>query len=143
MGREEDASTPDTLGVLHTHVVAEVLGGAMTGLFAHPSLCSMFLAVPNSKGTLYGGTGGVQLLKQLAGACFIIVWNVVVTSAILLVIRVVIPLRMSEEELKIGDDAAHGEEAHALAGQGQREKSIHNGCELQHYIDNQIPRIRY
>lgn len=29
---------------------------------------------------------------------------------------------MTEEELKIGDDAAHGEEAYALIGQGQREQ---------------------
>lgn len=37
------------------------------------------------------------------------------------------PLRMSEEQLKIGDNAADGEEAYALAGQEQQEKTIHNG----------------
>ncbi|KAL7265596.1 hypothetical protein ACSBR1_003387 [Camellia fascicularis] len=117
----------DTLGVFHTHAVAGTLGGALTGLFAHPDLCSLFLAVPDSKGAFYGKKGGVQFLKQLVGACFIIGWNVVATSIILLLIRLVIPLRMSEEELKIGDDAAHGEEAYALAGQGQRETYSHNG----------------
>ncbi|KAK9290001.1 hypothetical protein L1049_008164 [Liquidambar formosana] len=89
----------------------------------------MFLTVPNSKGAFYGGKGVVQFLKQLVGASFIIGWNVLVTSIILLVIRVLIPLRMSEEELRIGDDAAHGEEAYALAGQGKRERSIRNGGE--------------
>lgn len=122
----------DTLGVLHTHAVAGLLGGALTGLFAHPSLCNMFLVVPNSNGAFYGGNGGVQFLKQLVGAAFIIGWNVVVTSIILLVIRLVVPLRMSEEDLKIGDDAAHGEDAYALIGQGQREKSVYNGGEMQH-----------
>ncbi|XP_058214637.1 ammonium transporter 3 member 3-like [Rhododendron vialii] len=127
----------DTLGVLHTHAVAGILGGALTGLFAHPDLSSLFLAVPNSNGAFYGGNGGVQFLKQLAGAAFIIGWNVVATSIILVVIRVVIPLRMSEEELRIGDDAAHGEEAYSLAGQGQREKFSNNG-RIQ-LVESQIP----
>lgn len=121
----------DTLGVFHTHAVAGTLGGALTGLFAHPTLSNLFLAVPNSKGGFYGSKGGVQFLKQLVGAGFIIGWNVIVTSIILLIIRLVIPLRMSEEELKIGDDAAHGEEAYALIGQGQKESTVHNG-EMQH-----------
>lgn len=128
----------DTLGVFHTHAVAGTLGGALTGLFAHPSLCSMFLAVPDSKGAFYGSKGGIQFLKQLVGASFIIGWNVVITSVILLLIRAVTPLRMSEEQLKIGDNATHGEEAYALAGQGQWEKNIHNGS-IHHYLDSQIP----
>lgn len=119
----------DTLGVFHTHAVAGILGGALTGLFAHPDLCSLFLPIPNSKGAFYGGRGGVQLWKQLAGACFIIGWNVVATSIILCVIRLVLPLRMTEAELKIGDDAAHGEEAYALIGQGQRERYTQNGTD--------------
>ncbi|XP_059462477.1 ammonium transporter 3 member 1-like [Corylus avellana] len=117
----------DTLGVFHTHAVAGTLGGALTGLFAHPDLCSLFLPIPNSKGAFYGGRGGVQFWKQLVGACFIIGWNVVATSIILCLIKLVLPLRMTEPELKIGDDAAHGEEAYALIGQGQREIYIQNG----------------
>jgi Amt family ammonium transporter len=117
----------DTLGVIHTHAVAGVLGGALTGLFAHPDLCSLFLPIPNSKGAFYGGRGGVQFWKQLAGACFIIGWNVVATSIILCGIKLILPLRMTEAELKIGDDAAHGEDAYALIGQGQREKYTQNG----------------
>lgn len=117
----------DTLGVFHTHAVAGILGGALTGLFAHPTLSNLFMPIPDSKGALYGSKGGVQFLKQLVGAGFIIGWNILVTSIILLVISLVIPLRMTEEELKDGDDAAHGEEAYALIGQGQREKSAHNG----------------
>lgn len=121
----------DTLGVFHTHAVAGTLGGALTGLFAHPDLSALFIVVPNSRGAFYGGRGGVQFLKQLVGASFIIGWNVIVTSIILLVISKFIPLRMSEEELIIGDDAAHGEEAYALAGQGAREESTYNNMQLQ------------
>lgn len=117
----------DTLGVFHTHAVAGVLGGALTGLFAEPTLCSLFVAVTNSKGAFYGGPGGVQFLKQLAGACFIIGWNAVVTSIILLVISLVIPLRMTDEQLLIGDDAVHGEEAYALWGDGEKYDNTRHG----------------
>ena len=48
--------------------------------------------------------------RQIVGALFIIGWNIVWTSLIMLFIKHVlrIPLRMSEEDLAIGDDAIHG-----------------------------------
>ncbi|KAG6475345.1 hypothetical protein ZIOFF_064563 [Zingiber officinale] len=110
----------DTLGVFHTHAVAGLLGGAATGLFAEPVLCNLFLPVTNSRGGVYGGVGGVQLLKQLAGAAFIVAWNAVVTSLICLLILLVMPLRMSHEQMQIGDDEVHGEEAYALWGDGEK-----------------------
>ncbi|XP_042433929.1 ammonium transporter 3 member 3-like [Zingiber officinale] len=110
----------DTLGVFHTHAVAGLLGGATTGLFAEPVLCNLFLPVTNSRGGVYGGVGGVQLLKQLAGAAFIVAWNAVVTSLICLLILLVMPLRMSHEQMQIGDDEVHGEEAYALWGDGEK-----------------------
>ena len=110
----------DTLAVFHTHAVAGYLGGILTGLFAEPRLCTLFLAVTNSKGGVYGGSGGVQILKQIVGGLFIIGWNLVVTSIICVVVSFIVPLRMSEEELLIGDDAVHGEEAYALWGDGEK-----------------------
>lgn len=107
----------DALGILHTHAVSGILGGALTGLFAHPSLCNMFLPVTNSRGAFYGGaSGGMQFVKQLVGACFVIAWNVVITSVIMVFIRGFLPLRLSQEELSAGDIAIHGEEAYAILG---------------------------
>nr|CAB3478964.1 unnamed protein product [Digitaria exilis] len=120
----------DTLGVFHTHAVAGFLGGATTGLFAHPSLCTLFLPVTNSMGAFYGS--GMQLVKQVVGALFIISWNVVVTSLVCLVVRLVVPLRMPDDELAIGDDAVHGEEAYALWGDGEKYDSTKHGW----YSDN-------
>lgn len=122
----------DTLAVFHTHAVAGLLGGILTGLFAEPRLSALFLPVTNSRGAVYGGSGGVQILKQIVGGLFIIGWNVVVTSIICVVISLVMPLRMSEEELLIGDDAVHGEEAYALWGDGEKlsiysEETTHHG----------------
>lgn len=110
----------DTLGVFHTHAVAGLLGGLLTGLFAEPQLCSMFLPVTNSRGGVYGGSGGVQIAKQLVGGLFIIGWNFLATSIICIVIKKVMPLRMPEDQLLIGDDAVHGEEAYALWGDGEK-----------------------
>nr|ADA83725.1 AMT2 [Manihot esculenta] len=109
----------DTLGVFHTHAVAGLLGGLLTGLLAEPDLCDLILP-KKTRGAFYGGNGGRQFLKQLVAACFIIVWNIVSTTIILLAIRLFIPLRMPEEQLVIGDDAVHGEEAYALWGDGEK-----------------------
>ncbi|KAE9610204.1 hypothetical protein Lal_00006519 [Lupinus albus] len=110
----------DTLAVFHTHAVAGFLGGILTGLFAEPRLSALFLPVTNSRGAIYGGSGGVQILKQIVGGLFIAGWNIVVTSIICFVISLIVPLRMTEEELLIGDDAVHGEEAYALWGDGEK-----------------------
>ncbi|KAJ0987654.1 hypothetical protein J5N97_006010 [Dioscorea zingiberensis] len=116
----------DTLAVFHTHAVAGLLGGVLTGLLAEPALCRRFLPVTGAKGMAYGG-GVMQLVKQLVGAAFVAAWNVVVTTIILIVIGKFTPLRMSEEELAIGDDAAHGEEAYALWGDGERYDATRHG----------------
>jgi len=97
----------DTLGVFHTHAVAGLL-------------CKLFLPITSSRGGVYGGSGGKQILKQIVGGLFIIGWNLVVTTIICLVIKLVIPLRMPEADLLIGDDAVHGEEAYALWGDGEK-----------------------
>ncbi len=59
---------------------------------------------------------GRQVWLQIVGFLFVIGWNLVWTSLILLFIRYVlrIPLRMSEEQLIAGDDAIHGEAAYVL-----------------------------
>ena len=54
-------------------------------------------------------------------------WNVVATSIILLVISLVIPLRMTDEQLLIGDDAVQGEEAYALWGDGEKYDNTRHG----------------
>ncbi|KAL2629466.1 hypothetical protein R1flu_014152 [Riccia fluitans] len=111
----------DTLGAFHTHAVAGSLGGILAGFFAHPRLCNLFLPHPTERGVIYGGNrAGLQLAKQIVGALFVIAWNIVSTSLICMAIQLVTPLRMSEEELAIGDDAAHGEEAYALWDEGEK-----------------------
>ena len=103
----------DVLGVVHTHMVAGITGGFLVGIFATNEGAIAFAAV--SPGGAVGGNA-VQIGWQLAGATFIIGWNVVITSLICMFIKYVcrIPLRMSDEDLMIGDDAIHGEAAYAF-----------------------------
>jgi len=104
----------DCLGVFHTHAVAGVVGGFMVGILATVEGSAAF-AITNPGGAIDGN--GRQVWVQIVGALFIIGWNIVWTSLILLFIKHVlrIRLRMSEEDLMIGDDAIHGEAAYCFA----------------------------
>ncbi|CAI9094511.1 OLC1v1030264C1 [Oldenlandia corymbosa var. corymbosa] len=117
----------DTMAVFHTHAIAGSLGGILTGLFAEPNLCNIFYGkYADYLGLFYGfhlgdfRRGFRQIGLQLLGVLFVVVLNVVMTSLICLLIQVFVPLRMSEEDMEVGDEAAHGEEAYAIWGQGER-----------------------
>ncbi|KAM1134456.1 hypothetical protein ACFX15_042822 [Malus domestica] len=117
----------DTMAVLHTHAIAGALGGILTGLFAHPRLSFLFYTKYGQYvGLFYGfhmgevSTGFRQVGIQLLGIFYVVTLNVVVTSIICLVIQSIMPLRMSTEDMEIGDEAAHGEEAYAIWGQGEK-----------------------
>lgn len=121
----------DTLGAFHTHAVAGTLGGLLTGLLAHPRLvrlldgydyknnqCCLIYSIGKSDEWFHAALR--QLGVQVLGAIFVAAWNVVVTSIICIGISRVMPLRMADEDLQIGDDAVHGEEAYAIWGDGGR-----------------------
>jgi Amt family ammonium transporter len=112
----------DTLSVFSTHGVAGLMGGLMTGILANPDMLQYIgtdKEAPgvNVTGLLYGNAN--QLLLQLYGACFIIVYNIIATYIILKVIGFIVPLRMDEATLKVGDDAVHGETAYAIGTEGE------------------------
>ena len=111
-------SVDDVLGVFHTHFVAGIVGGCSTGIFATVSGCAAF-GLTNPGGAIAGN--GVQVGYQIAGACFVIGWNIVWTSLIMMFIKYVlrVPLRYKEEDLVIGDFAMHGEEAYVF-GEGSQ-----------------------
>ena len=112
----------DTLSVLSTHGVAGLTGGLLTGILANPAML-LYIGTDkeapgvNVTGLLYGNAP--QLLLQAEGAAFIIVYNVIMTFIILKVISFIVPLRMDEATLKVGDDAVHGETAYAIGVEGE------------------------
>ncbi|KAG8391028.1 hypothetical protein BUALT_Bualt01G0145400 [Buddleja alternifolia] len=119
----------DTFAILHTHAFAGSLGGILIGLFAVPKLSRLFCMVPDWEkyiGLAYAlrtgqtSAGLRQMGIQLIGILFIVCLNIVATSLICLVIKLFVPLRLSEDELEIGDDEVHGEVAYALSNEGDR-----------------------
>ena len=96
----------DTLGVVYTHGFAGLAGGLLVGIFANNQMAETVLA-----GTISGG--GLELLKwQALTALWVIVFSAIGTFILLKLVSLVVPLRMTEEEMEIGDVAIHGHEVY-------------------------------
>jgi Amt family ammonium transporter len=94
----------DTLGVVYTHGFAGLLGGLLTGLLAD----SAMEIVPGAS-----VTGGLHLLKwQALTALWVIAFSGCATFVLLKLVGVFVPLRMSEEDMEMGDLAVHGHEVY-------------------------------
>ncbi|MUL62870.1 ammonium transporter [Mycobacterium sp. CBMA 234] len=117
------AKVDDTLGVIHTHGVAGLVGGLLVGVLADPNV---IVYLGNGKdvndvtaaGWLWGHHPA-QILVQLCAALTIIVWDALVTFAILKFLSLFMKLRVSDADLEQGDIAVHQEEAYpdeALVG---------------------------
>jgi len=130
----------DTMAVFHTHAVAGCLGGVLAGFFADPNLCRLFYGVQDSvhyTGLAYGiltgrpKAGFRQMGVQLLGIVFVILLNVSTTSIVCLVVKSLVPLRLKEDELEVGDDAVHGEVAYALWGDGEKLENANEAFSFQ------------
>lgn len=95
----------DALGVFGAHGVAGLTGGLLTGILADPAV-TQFVA-PGLTGAFYGNIDelGVQALAALV----VIVYVFAISYALLKVIGLVTPVRESDEKLRVGDAAIHGE----------------------------------
>jgi Amt family ammonium transporter len=104
----------DAMGVVYTHGLAGLVGGILTGVFADPAV----IEYPKTTGgTAFSAAGALyghpkQLEFQVLAGLTVIVWDALVTFIILKVISLFTSLRMSDEDLELGDLAAHGEEAY-------------------------------
>ena len=113
----------DTLGVIYTHGFAGLTGGLLVGFLADPSMAVSYTAktihgklvdfTPHgtSKGLFFHG--GLTLLKwQFLAGLWIILWSAAVTFILLKIVGIFVPLRMSQENMEIGDVAEHGHEVY-------------------------------
>ncbi|XP_034684011.1 ammonium transporter 3 member 1-like [Vitis riparia] len=143
----------DTMAVLHTHAIAGSLGGILTGLFASPKLNRLFYGYDVGVDSTYVGLfyglhmgevskGFRQIGIQLLGIVFVLVFNVIATSLICLVVQLIVPLRMSDEDMEIGDEAAHGEEAYAIWGQGDKLENSRYGSSVYGDVEVPMPKPR-
>jgi Amt family ammonium transporter len=107
----------DTLGVVYTHGFAGATGGLLTGVFADPNMAVYF---PSANGKTPGFNtpagaihGNWTLLKwQALAAVWVICFSAVGTFILLKVVGLFIPLRMSDENMEIGDIAEHVHEVY-------------------------------
>ena len=106
----------DTLGVMHTHLIAGAVGGLMVGLLADPNV----IVYPGTGKTASVAVTGLlfgnpqQFIAQVIGLAFILVFDGVMTFLILKLISLIVPLRLTDAQLEIGDEAVHGDEAYEL-----------------------------
>ena len=92
-------SVDDTLGVVYTHGFAGLAGGLLTGLLADSAFST--------------AKGGMHLLKwQAIAGAWVIVFSACATFVLLKLVGLVVPLRMSEEDMETGDLAVHGHEVY-------------------------------
>jgi ammonium transporter, Amt family len=89
----------DTLGVVYTHGFAGLAGGLLTGLLADSAYNPV--------------VGGLHLLKwQLLAGIWVIVFSGIATFILLKFVGLFVPLRMSDEDMEMGDVAVHGHEVY-------------------------------
>jgi Amt family ammonium transporter len=99
----------DTLGVVYTHGFAGLAGGLLTAVFANSAMATAFGV--SATGLISGG--GLTLLKwQALTALWVIVFCAVGTYVLLRLVKLFVPLRMSEADMEEGDIAVHGHEVY-------------------------------
>jgi Amt family ammonium transporter len=100
----------DTLGVIYTHGFAGLTGGLLVGLFADSHML-VYLGLGNTPS--FAAVGGLHLLKmQLYAGIWVILFSGIATFVLLKVVGLVIPLRMTDEDMEMGDLAVHGHEVY-------------------------------
>ncbi|HKD53267.1 MAG TPA: ammonium transporter [Steroidobacteraceae bacterium] len=105
----------DSLDVFGVHAVGGIFGALMTGIFNAP-----FLGGPGSTVDWVQGTTGypgvlTQFGIQLAAVCLVVAWTATVAFVAFLVVKLLLGLRVPEEDEREGlDITSHGERAYDL-----------------------------
>jgi Amt family ammonium transporter len=100
----------DTLGVVYTHGFAGLIGGLLVGVFADSNML-VYLGLGNTPN--FAAAGSLHLLKvQLYAGVWVILFSATGTFVLLKLVGLLIPLRMSEKDMEMGDLAVHGHEVY-------------------------------
>ena len=101
----------DTLGIMHTHLFPGAIGGLMVGLIADPKMIQYpgtgKAAASAVTGLFYGNPH--QLAVQALALAGILVYDTVATFLVIKLVGFLVPLRMSDRHLEIGDEMVHGD----------------------------------
>jgi Amt family ammonium transporter len=105
----------DSLDVFGVHALGGTFGALMTGIFNSPVLGGPGSTVDWVKGTM--GYPGVwrQFLAQFEAVLLVVVWTATIAFVAFFVVKLVLGLRVPEEEEREGlDISSHGERAYDL-----------------------------
>jgi Amt family ammonium transporter len=112
-GLKKMLGADDSLDVFGVHGLGGILGALLTGVFNAPSLGGPGLVTDWVTVTMgYPGIGA-QLLIQAKAVALIVVWTAVVSFVGFYVVKLVVGLRVAEEQEREGlDITSHGERAY-------------------------------
>jgi len=105
----------DSLDVFGVHAVGGTFGALMTGIFNSPALGGPGSTVDWVQGTT--GYPGIwrQFLAQFEAVCLVVAWTALVAFVAFLVVKLIVGLRVPEDEEREGlDISSHGERAYDL-----------------------------
>ena len=104
----------DSLDVFGVHAVGGILGALLTGVFVSPDLGGPGFVTDWVKGTSGFTSISEQLLIQAKAVGVAVVWSGVVAAASLFIVKMVVGLRVPEDEEREGlDITSHGETAYS------------------------------
>ncbi|MCA3002258.1 MAG: ammonium transporter [Burkholderiales bacterium] len=103
----------DSLDVFGVHAVGGILGALLTGVFVSPDLGGPGFVTDWVKASTGFTSIGEQVLIQAKAVGLAVVWSGVVTAVVLFIVKMVVGLRVSEDDEREGlDIASHGETAY-------------------------------
>ncbi|MDB6087504.1 MAG: amt, partial [Gammaproteobacteria bacterium] len=114
-GLKKMIKADDSLDVFGVHALGGIFGALMTGIFNAPSLGGPGQTVDWVKGTT--GYPGIwpQLLIQAKAVAIVFVWTAVVAFVGFYIVKLVVGVRVTEEEEREGlDISSHGERAYDM-----------------------------
>ena len=103
----------DSLDVFGVHAVGGILGALLTGVFVSPDLGGPGFVTDWVKATSGFTSIGEQLLIQAKAVGVAVIWSGVVAAGSLFIVKIVVGLRVPEDEEREGlDISSHGETAY-------------------------------
>ena len=103
----------DSLDVFGVHAVGGILGALLTGVFVSPALGGPGFVTDWVTAATGFTSIGEQVLIQAKAVGVAVVWSAVVTAISLFVVKMIVGLRVSEDDEREGlDIASHGETAY-------------------------------
>ncbi len=103
----------DSLDVFGVHAVGGILGALLTGVFVSPDLGGPGFVTDWVKATTGFTSIGEQLVIQAKAVGVAVVWSAVATAVSLFIVKMIVGLRVSEDDEREGlDITSHGETAY-------------------------------